>query len=128
MSARIITDPEVRVNNETYQLVPNSLTMVRGLGESEVKAQSIGNGQVENIFAENVETKVGKIKFSLYTTDFNIDTKIPQLKENRNRNTVSLADEDFTVVMKNAALVSDPEHVFSNDGQVELEFMGEIVR
>ncbi len=127
MGEQFISDPQVRINNETFKVVPGTVKMIRGKGVTAIFPQSAGNGDVEHVFSSDVTTKVGKITFSVYVTEANIES-IPTLKDNKNDNFVSLSDkEGFTAVMNNAALVNDPEHNFSNDGQVELEFHGETV-
>lgn len=129
MSKNVLSDPTVRINNQNYQIVPNTLRVVRGLGESEVKPQSAGDGNVEMVHSENVETKIGKITFSVYTTDDQINA-LKTLKGNKNQNYVSISDANSStiLIMKNAALVNDPEIGYSNDGQIELEFHGEQVQ
>ena len=127
MAEQFISDPQIRINNETIKIVPGTARMIRGKGETSIKSQTAGNGQVEQILSEDITTNVGKIFLSMYVTRENI-AKIVDFKNRKNENFVSITNkEGFTAVMNNAALINDPEHTFSNDGQVELEFHGETV-
>lgn len=125
MPKNIISDAQVRINNETYQLVPNSVKPNLGLGESKVMPQSAGNGNVEQVYSEDVESKIGKVTFSVYTTGEQI-TRLRILKSNKNLNYITISDKDSGIflVMKNAALVNSPDLEFSVDGKIELEFHG----
>jgi len=129
MSNQIISDPSIRINNETYQIVPNTLKVDLGLGDSKVMAQSSGNGGISQVYAEDVTTKVGKIKLSVFATAEQV-AKIQALKANKNANYISITDaeSEMTLVMQNAALVKTPEINFSSEGQVELEFEGNPVK
>jgi len=127
MARRILSDPSIRINNDTFAVVPNSISYVSGLGESEVKTQSAGNGNIETVFSENVETRLSMFKCSLYVTAENI-ASVETLKNNTNQNFITLSESGVDKVFRNVALTNDPELNFSNDGQVELEFMGDQVR
>lgn len=121
--AKLISDPQIRINNESFQIVPNSAKYVPGDGEDMVKAQSSGGGNVSSVYSRNVETKVGKVMVAMFATSENID-KIKTLKDNENLNYISITDGAFSKTMRNAALISDPEIQLSNEGQIELEFQG----
>ncbi len=126
MSRTIIFDPNIRINNETFQIVPNTVRMVTGKGESLVKPQSSGNGEIDTVYSEDVETKIGKLMVSVYATEDKID-KILELKDNRNNNYITLNTNVKNFVIKDAALINDPEITLGNDGQAELEFHGKTI-
>ncbi len=127
MARRVLSDPSIRINNDTFAVVPNSVSYIGGFGESEVKTQSAGNGNVETVYSENAETKMSQFKCSVYTTPDNVTT-IEALKGNTNQNFITLSEAGVDKVFRNVALTNDPELNFSNDGQVDLEFMGDQVR
>lgn len=122
---QIISDPQIRINNETFAVVPNSIKVDLGLGDSKVMMQSAGNGSVSQVYSEDVTTKVGKVTLSVYATGAQV-TAIKSLKANKNTNYISITDagSELTLIMKNAALVKTPEINFSAEGQIELEFEG----
>lgn len=126
MSKTIIFDPEIRINNETFATVPNTIRLTNGKGESLVKPQSSGNGEVEMVYSEDVETKIAKLMVSVFITAENMD-KILELKNNRFNNYIALNATNFNVVINEAALINDPEQTLGNDGQAELEFHGKPV-
>lgn len=126
---QIISDPQIRINNETYQIVPNTLKVDLGLGDSKVMMQSAGNGDVSQVYSEDVTSKVGKVTFSIFATAEQV-AAIRGLKANKNTNYLSITDaeSELTLVMKNAALVKTPEINFASEGQIELEFQGNPVQ
>ena len=119
----VLADPQIRINNETFQVVPNSIKVIRGDGEATVNAQSAGNGNVTVVYSQNVETKIGKVTLSIWVTKENI-VAAKTLKDNRISNYISVTDGEFVLTMKEAALINDPELNLSNEGQAELEFHG----
>ena len=121
--AKLISDPQIRINNESFQIVPNSAKYVPGDGEDTVKAQSSGGGNVSTVYSRNVEMKVGKVMVAMFATSENIE-KIKTLKDNENLNYISITDVNFSKTMRQAALISDPEIGLSNEAQIELEFQG----
>jgi len=123
----ILFDPEIRINNSTVATIANSIKIIWGNGESSLIAQSVGNGAVQHVYSENVETKIAKLKFSLASTSENMDLIIT-LKNNRNTNYIVLnsSTSNKSIVMKNVALTNDPEMSLSNEGQMDLEFVGKI--
>lgn len=123
-----ISDPSVLINNVAVAIVPNSCTFDEGFGEQDVKVQSAGGGQLQQVFANNVETNKGKVKFSLAATVANINLA-RQWKANQNRNvvavTASVADGTLTRTFTNAALCNNYEVNLAADGVIELEFQGD---
>ncbi|MCK5591363.1 MAG: hypothetical protein KAI72_05355 [Candidatus Pacebacteria bacterium] len=120
---KLISDPQVRINNETFQVVPNSIKGTLGLGESIVKAQSAGGGNVQVVYSENVESKLGKVTLSVFVTQDKIES-VKSLKGNMNTNYISITSSGFALTMRQATLINDPEINFSNEGEIELEFQG----
>lgn len=123
-----ISDPSVLINNVAVAIVPNSLTFDEGLGEQNVLVQSAGGGQLQQVFANDVATNLGMVKFSLQATKSNIDLA-RSWKTNQNRNVVTItaanADGTLTRSFTNAAIVNNYEIPLSADGVIELEFKGD---
>lgn len=114
-------------NNETIAIVPNSLTMKIGAGESVVKTETYGSGSVEPVFFENLETKKGYLKFSVLSKDITLD-KIAEYKKNKGDNVFLVVTKENSFTFTSMALITDPEVAFSSDGEVELEFEGSPAR
>ena len=123
MATNAMYDPEIRINNETFSIVPGSASYISGAGESSVRAQSSGNGEVTMVYSEDVTTKIAKFKVSVYATAEKLK-KIKELKTNKANNYVTINDIDVQEVLTDAAIINDPEFNFSNDGEVEIEFAG----
>lgn len=118
-----IYDPQVRINNETFLVVPNTVKITTGKGESLLKPQSAGNGSVTMVYSEDVETKIAKLMFSVYATADKVN-KIIALKDNKFNNYIAVNDPALNIILKDATLINDPEITLGNDGQAELEFSG----
>jgi len=120
-----ISDPGVQVNNVAVGIVPNTLEFTEGFGEQNVKVQSAGGGILQQVFENNVETNIGMVKFSLFSTIDNIE-QARQWKANGNKNVVTVtavADgKTFTRTFTNAAIVNDFPVQLQADGVIELEF------
>ena len=113
----------VVVNNETVAIVPNSLTIKTGRGENVVKTETYGAGSVEPVVFENLETKKGYVKFSLYPKDTSLEA-ILSYKSSKGNNTILVITSENSYTFTNMALTNDPEINFSSDGEIELEFEG----
>lgn len=120
-----ISDPSIVVNNLPVAVVPNSVAYTEGFGEQDILVQSAGNGVIEQVFSDNVETNLSMVKFSLRSTVANI-ALARQWKANRNTNAVTLTattdDGTLTRTFSNAAITNDPEVNFASDGVIEVEF------
>ena len=117
----------VVLNNETISVVPNSISMKLGAGESVVKTETFGNGSVEPVYFENLETKKSMLKFSVMPKDVSL-SKIKEWKASKGNNVALLITPENSFTFTSLALISDPDIVFSSDGEIELEFNGAPVR
>lgn len=120
-----LADAAVVVNNEAVAIMPNTLMFKEGLGEQNVRAASVGSGKVEQVYARNVETSVGAVKFELPTTPENI--KLARAwKANQNQNVVQVAgstpEGEVTRTFTGAALVTDYEVNVGSETSIEVEF------
>ena len=120
-----LADATVLVNNQAIAIVPNTLVFTEGQGEQTIKAASIGGGQVEQIFANDIETNFSMVKFELYATKDSIeDTK--SIKANLNNNVVQIfgntPEGSVTRTFTQAALLNDPEKALGTDTTIPVEF------
>lgn len=120
-----LADATVLVNDEVVAIMPNSLKITEGLGEQSVKAASIGGGAVEQIFARDVETAIGKVMFDVPTTPETVALQ-RTWKVNGNQNVVQIAgstiEGTLTRTYTQAAMIGDPEIEFSTEGVINIEF------
>lgn len=123
-----LSDPSVIINNEAVNVAPNSVEVDDGLGEQTVLAQSAGNGKVSTVYANNVETNIGEIKFSFRNTPENYNYA-RALKGNLNRNVVVVAGttpdgQSVTRTMTEAAFTNKLSAKFSQDGLIDVVMNG----
>lgn len=131
MADIILSDPQVTVNDELWTIVGNTVSYKTGDGERSVKAAGTGGGKPVFTLSENVETKLGGVKFSIFATAENVD-KAEQALKRLNANVVVVAGTDplgnsLRKVFTNATITNDPDFNLQSDGQVDLEFTSDPV-
>lgn len=120
---RGIANPTVQWNGSTISVVPNSLAYKLGTGDKVVRAVSAGGGSVTPVVTDNVETKLGMIKFSLANTADGLSLA-RQMADAGESNEFQIADPDLQASFSGMALITEPERALSQDGVIELEFQG----
>lgn len=119
-----LSDATLIANNEVVGVVANSIKYTEGFGENKVRSMSVGGGATEQVFANDVETNVSKLMFSLPTTVANIEL-VRQWLANQNRNVFQIAgstqDGDVTRTFTQATVVNDPEVGIGSEANIEVE-------
>ena len=86
---------------------------------------SIGEGQTEQVYARNVETNVGMVKFSIPVTPENV-ALAREWKVNQNQNLVQIAgrtaDGSVERSFSGAAFVGDYTVPIGSETEIEIEF------
>lgn len=122
-----LTDATVIVNNEAIAILPNTLTFDEGEGEQIVRAASIGGGKAETIYSQDIESKVGMVKFELPTTPENIELA-RSWKKNQNRNVVTIAgstpEGDVTRTFTQSAVTNNYEVNVGSETSIEIVLHG----
>lgn len=126
--ALAIANPTIRVNDETISIVPNSVNVIGGYGETNIRAASAGGSEIETIHTVNAESKIGSVTFEIYNTPEYI-SKIAGWKNAVGSNTIqvigNLADGSaFSQSFRTMSLMNDPEQALSADGTTSLEWKG----
>ncbi len=124
MSDKSLVNPTITLNNIAFNYLPNTSKFTEGKGEQTVRTQ-VSGGNIEAIFSDDAETKIGKVMFELANTAKNIELA-RTWKSLENNNNIIISDESgFTRTFNNMALVNDYEISLSKDGNLPLEFMGD---
>ena len=129
MGNQTLSVPSILVNNQTWQIVPNSFVYDGGEGEINVRSASAGAGASSSVHSEDAESQIGKCKFDAYLVP-GLDANIATLKENIGSNTVQAIQrfptgDSTTLSWGNMSLVNAIEREASADGVVSLEFEGD---
>ena len=128
MTQFVLSNPSIRVNNITAGFMPNSLTVKLGKGENSVKGVSIGGGLSDVAVSEDVEDRVAMVKFTLYTTNDNIELfNNWKTQELTIGNDIKIFDRTFNATMRNGIVINDPEIAFGVDKEFEVEFRGPMI-
>lgn len=123
-----LTDGALVINNESVPFVANSLRWTEGRGEQRVRTMIAGPNKVEQVYARDLESNVGKLMVDIPSTPELVAAALVW-KQNANRNVVQFAGrtEDGQEVARTwpaSALVNDYEVPVSADGNISLEFHG----
>lgn len=124
---RALIDPQITINNETIQIVPNSGELILGIGEDSVETVSAGNGETDIVTGTDVSTKKSKLTIGVKNTEVNM-LLIPGFKLLRGNLTVSISEGTFNKTLRNATIINDPTFAFTNDSNVSVEIEGRTAR
>lgn len=128
--ARIgLSVPQIEVNGELVDIVPNSFTYNKGETEINVRSASTGNGGSTSIHTVDAETAISDVMFAVYPTSEN-DTRIAKWKRAVGANQIKagqriLGGRDIVLTFPGMSLTNKPTREASADGTVELEFKGD---
>ncbi len=120
-----LADPLVTVNNIPVAVIPNSVSYTEGKGEQSLRAASLGGGQVEQVYANNIESNFSMIQFSIPSTKDNIEVA-RAWKTNRNQNVVQIQgrtpEGSITRTFTQAAILNDYEVPLGSETDIAIEF------
>lgn len=119
-----LVNPQIVINDEPVAYVPNSFDFSDGYGDRTVRTQTTGGGNVEQVFTEDVETQLGRVKFTLISTTENIE-KITKWQQNIDANAIELsASGNFSRSFPRMTIMSEPPKPGGQDAQFDVEFQG----
>lgn len=123
-----ISDPTVRVNGNTIQVVPNSVKMTIP-GETTVRAMSAGGGQIVPVAGLNAEELKGMVGFGLPNTPAAIKAAREWRASTNAGQPVSITIEDRNAQFsfQYMFMTSKVEVPFEHDGTMDIEFEGSYV-
>ncbi len=131
MAIKRLSVPQVLINDAVFRIVPNSFVYDGGETEINVVASSLGNGQVESVHSENVETAVSSCKFDVFL-DETLDGNITTWKSQIGANVIKIQQAagagiggSFSRTFAGMSLTSKIERNASADGVTSLEWMGD---
>jgi hypothetical protein len=124
-----IANPTIRVNDETVSVVPNSVTVKLGGGETNVRASSAGGNSIETVHTSNAESKIGAVNFDIFNTPEMV-RKVSAWQASTGGNTIQVIGNlpngtSISLSMQTVSLTNDPDLELSADGVTSLEFMGD---
>ena len=119
-----LNDIIILVNDVQVAYTADSLNWKDGFGTYSVRNAVLGGGQTEQVFSQDLASKIGMVGFSMPSTIENEANK-RAWKVNKNNNVVELigpSGSNFTKVFTQASILDDPKTDAATDGQIELEF------
>lgn len=123
-----LSNPAVRINDDTIAIVPNTFNPTLGGGEVNVRSASSGGNSIESVHTSNAETKISTWTFEIYPTPENI-RNVSGWQNAIGQNTVAAIETlgngtSISLSLTGASLANDPELNLSADGTISLEFKG----
>ena len=119
-----LNDIIILVNDVQVAYTADSLNWKDGFGTYSVRNAVLGGGQTEQVFSQDLASKIGMVGFSMPSTIENEANK-RAWKVNKNNNVVELigpSGSNFTKVFTQASILDDPKTDAATDGKIELEF------
>ena len=120
-----LADALVTINNDPLAIIPNSLKYTEGKGEQTIRAASAGGGQVEQIYANNVESNFSMVSFDMPATVENIARAL-DWKVNKNLNVVVIAgstpEGTVTRTFTQSAILNDYEVALGSETNITIDF------
>jgi hypothetical protein len=122
--ANALVDGKVLINDKPVPVIPNSVSRMKGRGETKVNTQSLGGGNVDTVHSTDLETAKSKFKLSVRATEEMV-SDVDAWKKNLGLNTIQyIAGNNVYEVYEEMSIIGDPEIPDSNDGKIDLEFEG----
>lgn len=121
-----LSNPVVEINDQSIFIKPNSLSFKKGYGEKKVRSQSAGGSTIDIVSTDDAETKMSMVKFSLLTTNNNIEFYEEWQNVGAGGNVIRLSEKDgsLSIPFRKMTLTSDNEVATGADGEFEAEFAG----
>jgi hypothetical protein len=124
--ATTLSNPVVEINDQTILIKPNSLSFKKGVGEKRARTQSAGGNEIDVVNTEDAETKMSMIKFTLLTTNENIESYEEWQSAGNGGNIIRMSEKnsDLSIPFRRMTLISDNEIGVGAEGEFEVEFNG----
>lgn len=129
MARKVISVPQILINDAVYRIVPNSFVYDGGELEINVRSASSGGGNIESVHSENAEGALSSCMFDVYL-DNDLDGDIVTWKQNIGSNTIKVVErnatgDSFTRTFPGMSLTTRISRNASADGVTSLEWMGD---
>lgn len=119
-----LADVIVIGNDDTLGVMPGTVVWDEGLGEQIIRTVSVGGGETEDVFANDLSTNFATLKFNLPATIPNIDLLLA-MKQNRNRNVFQVLGETedgkLSRTFQRAALIGKYDIPVGTETDIEVE-------
>ena len=121
-----LSNPVVEINDQTIFIKANSLSFKKGYGERKTRSQSAGGSSIDVVSTEDAETKMSMVKFSMLTTNDNIDAYEEWQNAGVGGNFIRLSEKNgsLSIPFRKMTLTSDNDISTGADGEFEIEFFG----
>ncbi len=119
----VLNTPQLTINNVSTRYVEGSLVYNTGKGEVNFRTHTAGPGDLEVVTAEDVNTKIGMVKFTLISTVENA-ALVRQWQSNVGANRITTSLSGLTENFAQMSVSNNPDITTGNDASFEVEFQG----
>lgn len=116
-------NPTIMINGEPVAYVPNSFAHRDGYGDRNTRTQTTGNGNVDQLITEDVETQTGYVKFTLISTTENFN-KYDTWMANLDANAIELSAPGFNKQYARMTIMTENDKTGGQDASFDVEFSG----
>lgn len=125
MAERSLSAPTLIINNDIIAYVPNSLTHKMGHGEITQRVATTGGEAVKFVISEDVSTKIGTVKFSLYNTQSSIDLiNNWKIMSKTGDVAITVNQDAISADYSEMVMINDPDLDTGFDSEIEIEMHG----
>ena len=126
MAEKIISNPQIVINDEIVLFIPNSLKYIENTAKTVVKSLTAGGTSAVTVHSMDLSEANSKITFTVKATKRTLEL-IPFWYSNTAENVieVSSANGDIALAFIQMSLEEIPESAFGADGELELTFLGD---
>ncbi|MGD9276251.1 MAG: hypothetical protein PVJ67_03710 [Candidatus Pacearchaeota archaeon] len=120
---KVLSNPTIRIDNIVIVPKANTTMINNGFGEKKVTGISSGGGTSGIAVSEDVSTRIGKIKFALFTTPQNLEyLRTWQSVDIAVGVSISVSEGTFSVSGQNCVVINNPDANIGVDESFEVEF------
>jgi hypothetical protein len=126
MAEKIISNPQIFINDELILYVPNSLKYVKNTAKTTIGSLTAGGASVATVHSTDVTEAQGKVVFSIKPTSRTIEL-LDIWASNVQANTIEISSQngDVAIAYSQMSLESVPDLEFGADKEIEVTFLGD---
>jgi hypothetical protein len=128
MAEKIISNPQVLVNDELILFVPNSLKYIKNTAKTNVKSLTGGGNSVITVHSKDISEATGKVTFSIKATSRSIEL-LDIWANNTAENVIEISSSngDIALAFTGMSLEEIPDLEFGADAEIEVTFLGDVI-
>jgi hypothetical protein len=126
MAEKIITNPQLVINDELILYVANSLKYIKNTAKTQIGSLTAGGSSVTTVHSIDVSEAVGQVSFNAKVTSRLFDL-LDMWSSQTAENVIELSSSngDIALAFTGMSLEEVPELEFGAESEIELTFKGD---